>query len=251
MHDVSRADYFFELFRDLPQQGPGSDASTARALALLDELGAAPRILDVGCGSGRQTLVLAERTGGEVVAVDVHEESLDRLRRAADERGLAARIDVRVMSMEALDFAPASFDLIWSEGAIYHLGFGAGLEAWRPLLREGGLLAVSELTWTREPPPPRVADYFATAYPGMGSLASNRRRTVAAGYVPVGGFVLPEEDWWHGYYTELESRVAARRPEATDEDELAVLREIEEEIDVFRRREGSYDYVFYLMRRGG
>ena len=52
--------------RALPQQGPGSDASTLRALRMLGELPDAPRVLDLGCGPGRQTLALARsilRTG--------------------------------------------------------------------------------------------------------------------------------------------------------------------------------------------
>ncbi|NRA02079.1 MAG: hypothetical protein HRU00_05690 [Myxococcales bacterium] len=57
---------FWKLHQGLPKQGPGSDASTRRALALVPELPSAPRILDLGCGPGRQTLVLARETGGQL-----------------------------------------------------------------------------------------------------------------------------------------------------------------------------------------
>jgi len=33
--------------------------------------------------------------------------------------------------MQALPFREASFDLIWSEGAVYVMGFDAGLAQWR------------------------------------------------------------------------------------------------------------------------
>src|SRR5262249_11799155 len=50
-------------------------------------------------------------------------------------------------SMSALDFPDASFDLIWSEGAIYVMGFAEGLRAWKRLLKPHGAIAVTELSW--------------------------------------------------------------------------------------------------------
>ena len=243
------SEFFLDLFRDLPQQGPGSDASTARALAFLPDLAAEAQILDVGCGSGRQTRALARQTRGSIVAVDVLEELLAQLRKLAAAEGLQERIETRCQSMDALDFPEGSFDLIWSEGAIYNIGFQAGLEAWRPLLRPGGVVAVTELTWLKESRPTAVVEFLAAAYPGMGSLEQNRHRMVDAGFRPIGGFVLPEDDWWNGFYRELESRIRERKPRTTDPDDLEVLDETQLEIDLFRAREGSYGYAFYLMRR--
>jgi SAM-dependent methyltransferase len=59
----------FRLFEGLPRQGPGSDACTRAALRRLGELPAAPRVLDLGCGSGRSALVLAETLRTKVVAI--------------------------------------------------------------------------------------------------------------------------------------------------------------------------------------
>ena len=52
-------EYFFELFGDLPRQGPGCGEATLRALELLKDLPPQPKVLDIGCGSGMQTLILA------------------------------------------------------------------------------------------------------------------------------------------------------------------------------------------------
>ena len=63
----------FELFEDTPRQGPGSVETTRRALRLLPESLKVERVLDLGCGSGGSTLVLAEETGAqqaEVYGVD-------------------------------------------------------------------------------------------------------------------------------------------------------------------------------------
>ena len=78
----------FRLFEPLPRQGPGSDACTREALRRLPELPAAPRVLDLGCGTGRASLVLAATLRTKVIAVDLHRPFLDRLRATARERGL-------------------------------------------------------------------------------------------------------------------------------------------------------------------
>ena len=69
--------------------------------------------------------------------------------------------------MRQLEFAPGSFDLIWSEGAIYNIGFRAGLEAWRPLLVKGGCMAVSEATWLTEDRPAEARAFWQEGYPAL------------------------------------------------------------------------------------
>ena len=61
---------FWRLHEGLPKQGPGSDATTRRALALARPIPSEPRMLDFGCGPGRQTLVLAQDLGGHVTAIN-------------------------------------------------------------------------------------------------------------------------------------------------------------------------------------
>lgn len=63
---------FFELFSGLPRQGPGDGASTERALALVPPLGSASRVLDIGCGTGAQTRVLARSTPAHITEIDSH-----------------------------------------------------------------------------------------------------------------------------------------------------------------------------------
>jgi SAM-dependent methyltransferase len=158
MADDRATALFFELFDGLPRQGPGDAASTLRALALVPGVGPQSRILDVGCGTGLQSRVLARSTRARVVAVDNHPPFVEELHRQALALGLGDRIEAHVADMRELDFAPGSFDLIWSEGAIYVMGFEAGLREWRRLLAPGGHLAVTEVCWTRPDPPPAFRD---------------------------------------------------------------------------------------------
>jgi len=242
-------DIFFELHQDLPREGPGDDASTRRALEMLTDLPPAPMILDVGCGPGMQTLELARSTRGLVTAVDTHQPFLDVLQQNARAAGLQGRITARHMSMFALDFPAQSFDLIWSEGAIYIIGFEAGLRAWRKLLKPQAYLAATELSWLRADPPAELADFWQENYPGMRSIAGNRASIAAAGYREIGLFVLPAESWWENYYTPQEARIALLRERySQDSQALLLLDESQREINLYRKYADWYGYVFFVMQ---
>lgn len=240
---------FWTLHDGLPKQGPGSEASTRRALGLLEGLPTAPRVLDLGCGPGRQTVTVARETGGRVVAVDLLKRFFPELRAAVGMAGLAGRVAPLRGSMHALPLADASFDLIWCEGAIYNVGFDAGLRAWRPLLCPGGGVAVSELCWLAKRVPERVRRFFASAYPAMRDHAENEAAFAAAGYRLRGSFVLPDADWEEGYYAEIEARIESLERQPRDPAFRAGLDAEREEIEVFRERRGCYGYVFYVGER--
>jgi serine/threonine-protein kinase HipA len=236
----------FRLFEGLPRQGPGSDACTREALRRLPALPEAPRLLDLGCGGGRSSLVLAETLRSKVVAVDIHQPFLDQLQAAARERGLEELIETRCADMAAPDVPPGSIDLLWSEGAIYLLGFEGGLRLWRPLLAPHGLVAVSECSWLCADPPKALAAFWRHAYPGMGGIGDNIARARGVGLDVLGHFTLPPQAWWEDYYAPLEQRIAELTPDAGPP--LAeVIAETRREIDLFRRWSDAYGYLFYLM----
>ncbi|HZI10683.1 MAG TPA: class I SAM-dependent methyltransferase [Myxococcus sp.] len=241
------ADAFFTLYSGLPRQGPGSDACTCEALRRLPALPPSPRVVDLGCGSGRQTLVLAEALRTHVLAVDLHAPFLEALAQEAHARGLHGLVETRCQDMGALELSPASVDLLWSEGAIYHLGFGPGLRRWRPLLAPNGVAAITECSWLTPHPPAEAARFWAQAYPSMASVPDNRATAQAEGYEVLDTFTLPPSAWWDDYYTPLLQRAERLRPTAD-----AALREViastEGEVDLFRRHGDSYGYVFYLLR---
>jgi SAM-dependent methyltransferase len=238
----------FRLFEGLPRQGPGSDACTREALRRLGALPAAPRVLDLGCGSGRSTLVLAETLRTKVVAVDNHQPFLDQLQAAARQRNLEDLIEVRCADMGAPGMPPGSVDLVWSEGAIYFLGFENGLRLWRPLLAPGGCLAVSECSWLTDHPPAEAAAFFGAGYPGMAGIKENLERARAAGFDLVDHFTLPPAAWWDEYYAPLERRITELAPEA-DPELAAIISETRQEIELYRRHHERYGYVFYLLRQ--
>lgn len=238
---------FFEIHRDLPREGPGDGASTRRALSLARPHAAAPRVLDIACGPGEQTLDLAAALpDASIVALDYFPHYLDELHRRATAAGIDDRLQLIRGDMAALDFQPASFDLIWCEGAAYIMGVAEALGAWRRFLRPGGRIALTEAVWLRGDPPERVRRNW-TEYPAMVDVAGTRRRFEAAGYELLGDFVLPQEAWWVGYYGPMEARIEeiGRRFDG-DPDAALVLAEAREEIDCYRQYPDVFGYAFFV-----
>jgi ubiquinone/menaquinone biosynthesis C-methylase UbiE len=194
--------------------------------------------------------VLARVTGGIVTAVDVHQPYLDDLMQRAGASGLAEHIRPVRASMDALEFEPESFDLIWSEGAIYIMRFERGLRAWQPLVRHGGYVVVSELSWLVDDPPAPARAFWDEAYPAMRPVATNLRTVERCGYERVADFVLPKSAWLDDYYTPLARRIdAIERDHANDPAARTFLAGERREIELFHAHGDSYGYVFYLMRR--
>jgi SAM-dependent methyltransferase len=241
---------FWRLHSGLPREGPGNDESTRKALrSVAGLLPDSPRILDIGCGPGMQTLVVARETAGHVTAVDRHQPFLDELNRRAARDGLTERITTLNASMSALDLPDSAFDLIWSEGAIYIIGFAAGLRAWRRLLKRNGAIAVTEISWLGPNIPVEAKRFWSRGYPAMTDVTTNLRTIESVGYAPIDHFVLPEAAWWDDYYAPLERRMDALRSEYRDDPEARAFLDGElAEISLYRKYAASYGYVFYIAR---
>lgn len=237
------------VHEETPRQGPGSRASTLRALELVPDRETRRTVIDVGCGTGAQTLVLAERLpNATVTAVDVHRPFLVTLGARAAEAGLAGRIRTRVGDMAALDVPTGSQDLVWAEGSAFVMGFEEALGAWRPLLAPGGVLALSEVCWFVDEPPPECADFWQASYPAIGSVDDRLRTIGAAGYRVLGHFSLPEEDWLEEYYAPLERRLESlRRDHGDDPELLEVIEASFHEMDVYRRHPGVWGYEMFVL----
>ncbi len=241
---------FLEAFDGMPRLGPGQTASTQRAYRALS-LPADARILDVGCGNGQQTLDLAEVSSGPITAVDNHAPFLDQLREEASARGVGDRVRPVCQDMAALDFPDESFDLIWSEAAIYNIGFAEGLSAWKSLLAPGGRVAVSEACWLRPDPPSEIERWWRQEYPALTDVDSNLGLIREAGYEPLEHFTLPPEAWTDGYYVPLQARVDLLRAKYENDAEASgVLDLLQTEIDHYAAYGDWYGYVFFLMRLG-
>ncbi len=238
------------LHEGLPRLGPGNTASTLRALKLCDELPAAPRILDVGCGTGAQTLALASQTDGHITATDLFPAFLAPLDASIQEQGLHERVHTQAADMNDLPFAEDSFDLIWSEGAIYIMGFDTGLTKWKPLIKQGGYLVVSEVSWFKPEPPAPLEEFWNSHYPAIRTAKDNLIAAQNLGWTHVGNFHLPIEAWTTDYYGPLKHRLPIfRETYSHDQDAQEVADMTDHEMDLLSSYSDFYGYEFYILRR--
>jgi len=235
------------LFKGMTRKGPGSEASTRRALSLCP-LPADPAIADLGCGSGASTLLLArtlQTLQRPILAVDADGTALDDLWESARAQGLLPRVKPCTGDIAHPDIPPGSLDLLWSEGSIGHLGWAEGLGIWRDLLRPGGVMAITDATWFEDSPPEEARRAWGDWYPTMGTEEANLRIAQAFGLDVLGHFRLPRQDWWD-YFDQTEARCRQSDGEESLKEVIAGMRG---EIDLYRRTGHSYGYVFYILQK--
>ncbi len=244
--------FFLQFHHGTPRQGPGTPEATADAFRRIQALmPPSPAILDLGCGSGGQTLTLAGMTSGTFLAIDSYPVFVEELRLRLAECGLLDRVTAQVGDMNALGLPPESFDLIWCEGALFVLGFERGLRTLRPLLRGPGLVVLSEATWLRpiEEVPRDVLEFWAEAYPPMTDVDGNLALARRSGFTPLDHFTLPREGW-ASYVDPLERRmndVLAQHPGDRDAEEAAKAER--REFAMFRENLHYFGYEFFLLQR--
>ncbi len=94
----------------------------AQGVTFLMADGRAPRILDLGCGLGMQSIILASM-GARVVGLDVREEAVElcKKRKAYHERMLGTRLDIEFVQRNFLETSPddfrSRFDAVFSMAA--------------------------------------------------------------------------------------------------------------------------------------
>lgn len=62
--------------------------------------------------------------------------------------------------MDNLPFQDEELDLIWSEGAIYNIGFERGMYEWNRFLKKNGFIAVTEASWFTPERPAEIEDFW-------------------------------------------------------------------------------------------
>jgi SAM-dependent methyltransferase len=240
-----------ELHLEADRQGPGGDEETRRAIELSGlRNGRGLKIADIGCGTGASTLVLARELDAGITAIDFLPQFLAALEKRAMRAGLARRITTLQASMDALPLNEGTLDAIWSEGAIYNIGFEHGVRDWRRFLKPGGILAVSELTWLTNGRPAELESYWRSQYAEVDTASSKMAVLERNGYTPLGYFVLPQRCWLEAYYHPLRERFAAfLAAHDSSAAAKAVVAAEEREMDLYARHRRHMSYGYYVAQR--
>jgi len=145
-----------------------------------------PLILDIGCGSGVPTIELAKISNGNVIGIDIDQVAIDRFQCNIEREGLMNKIEVFNQSLFDITFPKGTFDIIWSEGSIFVIGFEKGINYWSEYLKPGGFLVVH--------------DDFKNMKKKIGIVAKSGKSLVNC-------FPLPKNAWWNEYYEPLKKRI--------------------------------------------
>lgn len=249
IHDFD-FDLICEYFKTLERQGPGSPEITVRALSYIESMGEDSRIADLGCGTGGQTMVLGQHLKGKITGMDLFPVFIDLFNENARKLELQDRVKGIVGSMDSLPFQKEELDLIWSEGAIYNIGFERGLKEWRDYLKTGGYIAVSEASWFTLERPAEIEAFWKDAYPGMDTVSNKVAQVEKAGYIPIATFILPEECWTEHFYTPQvavdENFLKKHAGNKVAEDFIANQRH---EAQLYHKYKDYYGYVFYIGKK--
>lgn len=242
-------EFLFELFKNIPRQGPGSEASTLKALSKI-KLPDNPNILDVGCGTGNQTLTLAKKLNANIKAVDIHQPFLDIIYHLAYHLKLKGRISTSKQSMFEMKFRNEQFHLIWSEGAVYIMGFENGLKNWMPFLKPEGYIALTEISWFKKNPPSELKKFWDLEYPALKTIEENLQIVEKLGLNLIDHFSLPVSDWWDELYNPLKKRIEYfKKKYKSDLDILSILFQTIKEIDLYNNFSDYYGYEFYILQK--
>lgn len=248
---MDEMELMMHLHRNNKRQGPGSEESTNLAITLANiDKEKVYRIADIGCGTGAQTMSLAKALKGDIIAVDLFEEFLEKLKEDSSNENTTAHIRTLSASMDKLPFEKEEFDIIWSEGAVYNIGFKNGINYWKDFLKPGGILAVSELSWITNSRPKDLEDFWNGEYSEMDTIAGKIRILEESGYKVLGHFILPDECWLDNYYYPLiESHKEFLRKYGEQETAHKIVDTDSKELDFYRKYKDYYSYGFYIAQK--
>jgi len=248
---MNEMDLLVDLHINAKRQGPGSTEHTLEALKFTqlenaDQL----NIADIGCGTGASSLLLASKLNGHVHAIDLFPQFLGKLEQQAKALNLSAKITTHECSMDELSFDDEYFDLIWSEGAIYNIGFETGISYMKRFLKPGGCLAVSEITWTTTRRPEEIESHWLKEYPEIARGSEKIAQLESNGYSLLGYFALPSSCWIDNYYEPMEAGFQdflnrhGNHPIAAE-----IVAAERKEIELYRTYQNTFSYGFYLARK--
>ncbi len=238
--------YFYMAYKDLDRLSPGSTDTTLKVIDKIDiDDNGELNILDVGCGVGTSTILLANYfKNAEVEAIDLFKHYLDVLDEKISKNDLESRVFSYKMDMNDLDFANEDFDIVFAEASAEIIGFKRALKEWKRLLKPNGYIIISDVSWIQKPSSKSVK-FWKNIYDDVDSIENKIRQIKNEGYEFSDYVIVPKEDW-NSYYNKLEKNLNKLSGDKSAKDFIG---QIKKEINHYRQNSDDYSYVFYIMRK--
>lgn len=240
-----------DLHKSNLRQGPGGEFETQKALDLAGlNKTQTLKIADIGCGTGTSSIQLAKELNAQITAVDLLPEFLNELRKRAEISGVSEKIKTLQCSMENLPFHNEEFDLIWSEGAIYNIGFEKGISNWKNFLKSSGKLIVSEITWLSADRPKEIQFFWDEEYPEIDTASAKIKVLESHGFSLEAYFYLPCHCWVENYFKPLQNSFTEFLDRNNHSEQAKeIVKNQEEEISLYEKYTKYYSYGFYIVEK--
>ena len=243
-------DLIIETHIKLERQGPGSPEMVIKALSFIDDYNKFSRVLDLACGTGGQTMVLAQNIPGNILGVDTIPDFINIFNNNAEKLNLQNRVKGIVGSMENLSFQNEEFDLIWSEGAIDSMGFEKGLNYWNGFLKKNGYVAITCPSWFTVERPAQIEKFWSDAGSELDTIGDNISIMQNIGYMSVAAFALPEKCWTDNYFIPREAEdKALLKKNKVNKIVQAYVEGNKYEAELYSKYKQYYGYVFYIGKK--
>ncbi|MCL2923443.1 MAG: class I SAM-dependent methyltransferase [Trichodesmium sp. MAG_R04] len=240
----------YEYYSTIERQGPGSPEVTIKALSFIDNLTDESKIADIGCGTGAQTMAIANNTSGNITAMDLSPIFIDIFNINSHKLNLQNRVNGIVASMDNLPFQNEELDLIWSEGAIYNIGFERGINEWYKFLKKGAFLTVSEASWFTQERPVEINDFWNNEYPEIDTIPNKVTQMQKAGYIPIATFVMPENCWTEYFYApQVSAQEKFLQKYVGNKTAEELVENKRHEAKFYDKYKDFYGYVFYIGKK--
>jgi ubiquinone/menaquinone biosynthesis C-methylase UbiE len=136
--------YDFMAYLEVPFFNIGGNPS----LDLLAErcnIGPDSHVLDVGCGTGLNSVHLAKKYGCMVTGIDISEMMIEKANERVQENGLEDQLEFQVGDAYNLDFPDLHFDAILTVFVSQFLDLGKAFTEFYRVLSPGGYLGINEM----------------------------------------------------------------------------------------------------------
>ena len=147
----------------------------------LMKIPAEARVLDVGCGSGWATRLMAEKaSSGRVIGIDIADEMINLAR---EESASFANVDFQVASAEKLPFGDGEFTHAFSmESLYYYADMLTALREIKRVLKPGGVFVTVVDLYQENAPSAQWIDQLKVPVQFL-SIAEYRNLFTSAGFV--------------------------------------------------------------------